>query len=317
MNCKPFAPMLAALAIMFSSCEKEDILNNKVPIAEAGESQTVQVPNQEIETTATLTGVGTDADGKVVAYIWSQVSGPNSADIVNEGSPSTTVNKLITGTYLFQLMVVDDGGATGVDTVSVIVKGPQSFTLTFQPHKNPNEVHIYGNSTYEGSGPGQTEIGAVSWTDGGRTIGMRGAFKFDLSSIPTTATITSAKLSLYSNPTPLNGHPDNENRANYGTNNAMLIQRITESWTASSVTWNNQPASSSTNQIVVPHTASPFLDLVDLDVTNLVKDMTGANANYGFLIKLQNEVTYNSRVFCSSFYSDNSKHPTLIVTYSN
>ena len=117
-------------------------------------------------------------------------------------------------------MVIDDGGATGVDTVSLTVKGPVFLTLTQQPSNNPDEVHIWGNSSLNGSGPGQPEIGAVSWTDGS-TIGMRAAFKFDLSSIPSSATITSAKLSLYSNPTPINGHHPDDLRANFGSNNVM------------------------------------------------------------------------------------------------
>lgn len=314
MNLKLITPILAALSILFYSCEKEEIINNKIPVAEAGESQTVQM--QKGYAVATLTGAGADSDGKIVAYLWSQIAGPNSSDIINEGAASTEVYMLISGTYLFQLMVIDDDGATGVDTVSVIVKGPLSTTITLQPNKNPNEVHIYGNGTLEGSGPANTEIGAVSWTNG-PVIGMRGAFKFDLSSIPSTATITGAYLSLYSNPTPLNGHHPNEIRANDGTDNTMLIQRITESWIAASVTWNNQPASTASNQVTIPHTASPFFDLIDIDVTELVKDMTGANPNYGFLIKLKTEVIYNSRVFCSSFYNDSTKHPKLVVTYSN
>lgn len=144
---------------------------------------------------------------------------------------------------------------------------------------------------------------------------MRAAFKFDLSSIPSTATVMSAKLSLYSNPTPTNGHHPDDLGANSGSNNAMLIQRITTSWTANAVTWNNQPASTNSHQVIIPHTSAAFLDLIDIDVTQLITDMTGTNTNNGFMIRLQNEVIYNSRVFCSSFYTTAEKHPKLVVTY--
>lgn len=314
MTFKPFQFFLFITTILFfSSCQKEEYLNNKVPIADAGASQDLQLKDDYVSTT--LKGKGRDTDGRIVAFLWSQVSGPSNAWIVNEGADSTEVNRLKVGKYLFQLMVIDNDGATGVDTVSVTVTGVTAATLNLQPNKNPNEVHIYGNTTLNGSAPGQPEIGAVSWTDGS-VIGMRGAFKFDLSSVPSGATITSAYLTLYSNPTPLNGHPSNELRANYGNNNTMLIQRITEDWVANSVTWLNQPASTNTGEVTIPHTDQPFLDLEDIDVTDLVKEMSGSNPNYGFIIKLKTEQIYNSRVFCSSFYSDTTKHPKLVVNYS-
>lgn len=305
----------AMMLLFLSSCTKEEIVNNKVPVAEAGESQTITIT--ENEGTVTLTGTGIDADGQVVAYEWSQVSGPNAAEIVNDGAAITEVKKLITGSYLFQLLAIDNDGATGVDTVSVTVKGPVSITLSLQPDNNPDEVVIFGNSSINESGVVTAEIGAAAWTKNGDPIALRGAFKFDLSSIPATATIKSAKLSLYSHPSPVNGHPTDEVRANYGSDNAMLIQKITNTWNPVAVTFNNQPTSTSTNQVVIPATAQPFLDLVDVDVTQLVKDMTGANANYGFFLKLQNEIYYNSRIFATSKFSDASKHPKLIVVYSN
>ena len=309
----PIAALI--LLLLLRNCKKEDIINNKVPIAEAGESQAIQI-NDESRGTVTLTGVGADSDGQVTGYQWSQVSGPDAAVIVNNGAAITEIKQLITGTYIFQLMVIDDEGATGVDTVSVLVKGPQYVTLSLQPYNNTNEIHILGNSNSNMSGIGTAEIGAAAWTIDNIPVFMRAAFKFDLSSIPATAAIKSAKLTLYSNPNPINGHPDDDLRANYGSNNTMLIQKVTSSWTAATVTYSNQPSATATDQVVIPATSERFLDLVDVDVTQLVKDMTGTNTNYGFFIKLQNETYYNSRIFCSSKYSDAGKHPKLVVVYS-
>ncbi|MCC6286979.1 MAG: DNRLRE domain-containing protein [Chitinophagaceae bacterium] len=316
MTLKPYY-LLALIGVLpFTSCQKEEIINNKVPVAEAGESQTIQIRGEAETATATLTGTGADADGNVVAYIWSQVSGPDASEIVNNGAPVTDVKGLITGTYLYQLMVVDNDGATGVDTVSVIVKGPEYITLSLQPANNLNEVAIFGNANLNESGIYSYEMGAAGWTKNGAPIVTRAVFKFDLSSIPTTAIIKNAKLSLYSHPNPTSGHQSDEVRANYGSDNTMLIQRVTNAWAPEAVTFNNQPSSTSTNQIIIPHTNQAFLDLIDVDVTQLVKDMNGTTNNYGFLIKLQTEVYYNSRIFATSKFSDTSKHPKLVVVYS-
>jgi hypothetical protein len=155
------------------------------------------------------------------------------------------------------------------------------------------------------------ELDAGAWTTSGITMYIRGLFKFDLSSIPANATIVSAKLSLYSNPTPLNGDFIS---ANLGPNNSMFIRRITNSWTPATTGWVNQPPTTTTNQVSIPHTSQAFLDLIDIDVKNLVVDMKNSGNN-GFMIMLQNEVIYNIRVFCSSTYPDASKHPKLVVTY--
>ncbi|PVD53477.1 hypothetical protein DC498_02855 [Terrimonas sp.] len=317
MTLRPYLLLALASFLFLTSCQKEEIINNKVPVAEAGESQTVQIQEGVGTATATLTGTGADADGNVVAYMWSQVSGPGASEIVNEGAPVTEVKGLITGSYLFQLMVVDNDGATGVDTVSVIVKGPEYITLSLQPADNPDEAIIFGNSSINETGADTKEIGAAAWTKGGSPIAIRGILKFNFSSIPSGATIKSAKLSLYSHPAPINGHQYEEVRANYGSNNTMLIQKVTGAWDPQTLTFNNQPSSTTNNQVVIPSTDQAFLDLLDVDVTQLVKDMTGSNTNYGFFLRLQNEVYYNSRIFATSQYSDASKHPKLVIVYSN
>jgi hypothetical protein len=190
---------------------------------------------------------------------------------------------------------------------------PVYKSLTLQPTNNPTEVHIFGNNNgIDESSDVAPEIDGAAWTTGGDTIAVRGALAFDLSSIPASAIIDSSRLTLYSNPTPLNG---NMIDANYGAENALLIEQITGSWVASSVTWTNQPTATSSGQIVIPSTTQNFLDLPDIDVTAMVGDMVKNNTNYGFLLRLQTEVAYNSRIFCSSKYSDSTKHPKIAVWY--
>lgn len=298
------------LSVFFIGCQKDDV-DNKPPVVNAGNDTTFALKTS-LNDTITLKGSATDADGTVIGYSWTQISGPTSAKILYPGSASTKVTNIATGSYVFQLMATDNEGATGVKTVTVTLQAAPIVTLNLQPHQNPMEVHFGVWGTTGESDPNAPELVAAAWTRNGDPLYYRGLLRFDLSSIPSTATIVSAKLTLYSNPTPLNG---NLVDANSGTNNSMYIQRISTSW-ASTVTWQNQPSTVTTYQILVPSTTQSRLDLVDLDVTNLVKDMQQLG-NFGFMIKLQSETIYNCRIFCSSKYSDATKHPKLVIQYSN
>lgn len=297
-----------AFCISITGCTK-DYIENKVPVADAGSSKTITLPDSVV-----LTGAGTDADGKVVAYLWSQVSGPAASVIINPGSASTTVKFNTKGTYVFQLMVTDDKGATGVETVSVIVNPGTVKTLTLQPASNPNEflLGLYQGKDYS-YGAAHPDIPVAAWTIGGDPVTLREIIKFDLSTIPANTTIVSANLYLYSYPNPtLNG---NLKDANFGTNNALLVQQVLSPWSPGSTTWFNQPSSSTTNQVIAPHTAQTVLDL-NLDVTSMVGSMVNSNANYGFMLKLQNENFYTSRIFVGSGNTTyTTKYPKLVVAY--
>ena len=284
---------------------------NKPPVVNAGNDTTYALKSS-LNDTITLKGSATDSDGVVLSYVWSQVSGPGSAKILYPGSATTKVTNVTTGVYVFQLLATDDKGATGVKTVTVTLQAPVIVNLNLQPNQNPMEVDlaIWGN--LDASDENAPEFAAAAWTHNTDPAYFRGLLRFDLGSIPTTATIVSAKLSLYSTPLPING---NQVDANFGTNNSMYIQRVSTSWTPT-VTWQNQPSSVTASQVFVPSTTQSRLDLIDLDVTNLVRDMQQFG-NFGFMIKLQNEVIYNSRIFCSSKHSDASRHPKLIIQYSN
>lgn len=299
--------VLGSCLSMFFSCKKDKI--NNPPSANAGLNAAITLPRDTI----TLYGSGSDVDGSIVSYLWSRVSGASSATIASATSASTQVGNLKEGVYVFQLTVFDEDGATGSDTVSIVVSPSLIQTLELSPDNNIDEVHIIGNNSgFDQTHPGAPEIGAAAWTNGS-TVFMRAVLKFDLSSIPQDAVITSAALTLYSNHTPING---NQVDANYGADNSFLILQNTSSWSSSTVNFSNLPSFTTNRQVLIPSTTESFLDLPNIDVTEMISDMVASNKNYGFLIKLQSESLYTSRIFCSSKYSDASRHPKLIVTYS-
>ena len=90
---------------------------NLPPVANAGFNISITLPSNIVS----LSGSGTDADGIIVSYDWTKISGPAQFTIVNPAGAVTNVNNLVEGVYLFQLQVTDNGSATDVDTIMVTV----------------------------------------------------------------------------------------------------------------------------------------------------------------------------------------------------
>jgi hypothetical protein len=297
---------IGILLSAFAACTKEEF--NKVPLANAGPSQTIQLPVSAV----TLNGTGSDSDGEVVAYLWSQVSGPVASVITSPGNTSTTVTGLKQGTYIFQLMVVDDEGATGVDTTKIEVLPAQPVTINLSIlSENETVIADLNGANHTNNTPQDFHISR--WTNGGSPYISRAAFKFDLSQIPAGSSIQSAQLYLYSYPSPtLTG---NFVDANFGTDNALILQRITTSWNEAGMSWAAMPGVTTANQLQIPATNQSTLDL-NLDVKSIVTDML-TSGNNGFLLRLQNEVSaYNIRIFVSGANTTHTtKHPKLVITY--
>ena len=91
---------------------------NIIPIAKAGEDKTITLPINQV----TLDGSGsTDADGKIISYKWSKVSGPTQFTISKPLEAITSVSNLIEGEYIFRLEVKDDKNALVIDEVKITV----------------------------------------------------------------------------------------------------------------------------------------------------------------------------------------------------
>lgn len=88
---------------------------NIPPVANAGPDQTVNIGQA-----VTLTGSGTDADGTIVSYAWS--NGATTA--------SQTLTYPTAGTNTLTLTVKDNGGASATDSVTITVVDPNVPTVT-------------------------------------------------------------------------------------------------------------------------------------------------------------------------------------------
>ena len=91
---------------------------NQAPVANAGNNLTITAPVNS----AGLNGSSSfDLDGTIASYSWSQVSGPSTAVLLNNGTATPTVTGLVVGIYKFALTVTDNDGATSTDDVTVTV----------------------------------------------------------------------------------------------------------------------------------------------------------------------------------------------------
>lgn len=184
-------------------------------------------------------------------------------------------------------------------------------TLVLQPDSTAGEDALVDSRRNTQILSRSSDFTALSGTNGGVPVIVRSLINFDLSSIPDGASIIDARLSLYSYNSSANGAHSKQS----GTN-ACILQRITSSWSEANITWNNQPAYTSANEVYLDESQNTIEDYEDIDVTNLVQDMLdNSNSSYGFMMKLQIESDYRRLLFASSDNSDTTLHPKLVVSY--
>jgi hypothetical protein len=189
---------------------------NQPPIANAGTDKNITLPTNSVS----QVGSGTDADGTVVSYSWSKISGPASSTIVSPSQSTTTINNLVAGTYVFQLTVTDNQGATGTDQATIIVNpapnvppvvnaGPdQVITLptssaTFAGTASDADGSISSHTWSFSFGPTTPTITTPSsYTSTVTGMTVAGTYRFILSATDNSAATVTDTMQILVNPAP-------------------------------------------------------------------------------------------------------------------
>ncbi|MCB1197799.1 MAG: DUF5060 domain-containing protein [Deltaproteobacteria bacterium] len=105
------------LTVDFQVIDSMTSNTNAAPTANAGPDLTTN----DVNATLVLNGSGTDSDGSIVSYQWAKISGPSLTMTGVNTSSLTLTNLTSNSTYMFELTVTDDDGATDTDTAMVTV----------------------------------------------------------------------------------------------------------------------------------------------------------------------------------------------------
>lgn len=190
---------------------------------------------------------------------------------------------------------------TNPDTVYPVVVDP-SFTI------NPSGDTWVQTPNYTSSQNGSTELKVGTYDGGGHKA--RSFLKFDGGNSKWAGVkVLSADLKL---------------RNYYSgscTGSAIRVNRITESWSVSGITWGNQPSTGSMSADYNPakgYTSSCAEGDATWDVTEIVQAWADGGANHGFRVKAVDETSIHTwRRYRSANYGTTGQRPRLIVSYNS
>lgn len=229
----------------------------------------------------------TDATGEKVWYL----DKPYMLDAEGDYSDDVELNLRAENGKTYVDVVIDEAYLKDADTQYPVTVDPtinnwdvmrDSFVASYFPNANyPSETFFNtGFHGYFGS--------------------TRAYAQFYLPSLPSDAKISKSTFNAYQNKTD-------------STTASVDLHRVNAAWDTSSLSVNNQPSFTTTPEATV--TGNAANTYWSWDITKLTKDWyNGVQANYGFLLKQQNEATSPYRSFNSVNSGNNT--PRLTIDYT-
>lgn len=180
-------------------------------------------------------------------------------------------------------------------------------TVFLQPGPDDGIDAVVWNIAPEMTYPHYPELNSLAWTYHSNPCFMWGYIKFDLSDISPDKNLSRAVLYLSGCESASNGSSESLTGANYS-----VLCRITESWEPETVSWSNQPSFETTGAVLID--SCNTIENYAIDVTAHVREMIqNPAANFGWILKQQNETYYRKMVFASSDHEDEALRPKLVI----
>ena len=133
-------------------------------------------------------------------------------------------------------------------------------------YRNLKPGYEYTYNTNYGNHP---RIAAVAWSASGYNSYFRSFLSFNLLAIPSGSVIQSATLHFYSDPS-VTGSSDANGNSQLSGSNAFYLEKVTSAWNEFTVTWNNQPGTTTTDRVWVGPSIST-MENRQINLANIVQ----------------------------------------------
>lgn len=235
---------------------------NLPPLAFTGGDKIVKLP----QNSTTLSGSGSDVDGQVIGFKWTQQSG-TPVTLSNTTSSNLTVSNLTEGRFVFRLTVTDNASATAFDEMTLqVIPSSANLPPTVDAGKD-STIYLPQNSiTLNGTATDDGAIASYLWTKvSGPAVVLNN---------PVTETLSLTSLTEGTYILQLTAIDDNGTSASDNITVTVLPATINQSPTVSA--GEDQQITLPTNQITLTGTASDADGTIDTSTIKWTKVSGGS-----------------------------------------